>query len=132
MGFDTLSQGFGLVIGVQRNGDPNVYTGSSLSPVLVLNGAGAGYHEYELYYHAATGLADLWVDGSMRLNEIRGASGGWAGPGVSWGGGLEGMGSQANWSSISLAIIPEPSSVGLFCCAGLLFAIRLWRKRETW
>jgi hypothetical protein len=131
MAFSTGSQGFMVVIGVQPNGDPNIFTGSSLNPVLVLNGAGAGYHEYDLYYHAATGLSDLWVDGSIRVGGVRGTTpvaGPWS---VLWGGGLEGAGSQANWNSVSLAIVPEPSALGLLCCGGLLMGTRRWSKGVT-
>jgi len=128
VGFFTLSESFGLVLGVQGNGDPVVYV-SSLSPsgALFLNGAGAGYHEYELEYHAASGLADLWVDGSERLRDIRGKSGNlYATGAVLWGGGIDGSGSVANWNSVSLSIVPEPCTRDLFCLGGLLMGAGAW------
>jgi len=125
LAFYAGSQHFVLSFSLDANGDRVVYSHSSVSPVLLLNGAGAGYHDYKLYYHAGTGVADLWVDGSLRLNDIQGTSGGssWA---VWWGAGQSGGGNvnRVNWNSVSLAIVPEPSALGLLCVGGLLMAAR--------
>jgi hypothetical protein len=114
----------------QPDGDPIVSAESgppySLSPVFVLEGGGAGYHSYALAYSGATGQAGLWVDGVQRLTALPSVSGvyGWGG----YWGAVQGGSSEANWSSVTFAIVPEPSCLALFGCGGLVVWARWLRE----
>jgi hypothetical protein len=123
------SEKFVLGFDRQSNGDPVVNAESapsySLDPVFVFEGGGGGYHTYEIAYSAETRQAVLSVDGVKRVNELPSISGIW-GWGGYWGA-VQGSISQANWSSVTFAIVPEPSCLALFGCGGLLLCARCLR-----
>ena len=123
------SEKFVLGFDRQSNGDPVVNAESapsySLDPVFVFEGGGGGYHTYEIAYSAETRQAVLSVDGVKRVNELPSISGIW-GWGGYWGA-VQGSISQANWSSVTFAIVPEPSCLALFGCCGLLLCARCLR-----
>ena len=123
---------FPLDFGADSNGDPFVNFGnSSGTPRFVLAGAGSTYHNYQLRYSTTSGIADLWVDGVERFTGISGLSG-FSGWGLFWGE-LQGGNSAANWNYISFEIIPEPSSLALLGCGGVLLAghwLRRFRRRR--
>ena len=115
----------------QSDGDPVVSAESgppfSLDPVFVFEGAGPGYHTYELAYCAASASAALWVDGIERVNSLPSVSGAW-GWGGSWGA-VQGASSDANWSSVTFAIVPEPSLLALLGWGAVFLCPRLWCRR---
>ena len=130
-GLNTGQVSFYLHFGLDTNGDPSVQViGSSLSPVLALEGASSTYHNYQLVYSAAAGVATLRVDGLERLNGLSGGAG--SSPLLAFGGHeeLEPM-MQANWHLVSLQLIPEPSSLALLVLGGgSLWAGRCRRMRR--
>ena len=121
--FHTGSEYFLLYFGSLSNGDPAV---NFQSTQYVLNGAGSGYHNYELKYDTATELATLWSDGSPWVTGIQGA----ASPNSAslyWGIGQRNSSSSyyANWNEVELLAVPEPSSaVVLLIGGGVLFYVR--------
>jgi len=123
------SQRYGMTFELEPDGDPIVNTHSTLSPVLVLDGAGSGYHDYELAYDSATGQASLWVDGVERVTDITSVSGdfGW---GVIWGATIQGSVSEANWNHVSLEVVPEPSSLTLVGLGMSSLAVTLLHRRR--
>jgi len=109
--------------GADNTGSPVVRLGETSYTV---TGGDSGYHNYELMYSPQTENASLWVDGSylaetagfQSLNTAR----------FSWGGGQHPPGSAyANWSDVSLSIIPEPNSAALLWL-GALLSIFLHRR----
>jgi len=117
---------YSLWFAAQADGDPLVRAGAfARGPVFVMEGAGAGYHDYQLRYSYAAGNAELWVDGLMRLSGI--TSSGQSGISVlQWGEGQAGP-SRAHWNSVSFQVVPEPSSLGLML-VGLVLICRKWRR----
>ena len=103
---------YSLWFAAQADGDPIVRAGAFASgPVFVMEGVGAGYHDYQLRYSSIAGNAQLWVDGVMRLSGI--TSTGQSGTSVlQWGEGQAGP-SSSRWGSVSIQVVPEPSSFGL-------------------
>jgi len=124
LGLYTPSQRFEFSFDSQLDGDPVVSTG--FNPVFALEGGGPGYHDYQLFYHATTEQVALWVDGVERVSDITGTAGssGWGGL---WGA-AQGTDSQANWNRVSFEIIPEPSSLALLGCGGVLLCACLLRR----
>lgn len=117
------NQFFLLTFGAQSDGDPVVrIAGTSY----VLDGAGDGYHNYQLRNSAITGVTSFWVDGNQFLTEIAGSSNPFNTFSLAWGGGQRPGGSAyANWNEASLSVIPEPSSLLLLSLGGLgLVAVR--------
>jgi hypothetical protein len=127
VGVRTTSYIYNLWFATQPDGDPVVRAGAfATGPVFVLNGAGPGYHEYQLRYSHAAGSAELWVDGVMRISGI--ASSGLSGISeLEWGEGQAGP-SHANWNTVSFQVVPEPSSFGLLLLGFPLLAARCRRK----
>ncbi len=121
VGVDT----FGITVASGNNGDPFVPGGFTLT------GGGAGYHNYQVYYSSAAGTASIWVDGIERAHDyLYGISLPNGLSELQWGVGQGGP-SSANWSTVSLQIVPEPSALSLVLLAsgGLIF-IR-YRKRHS-
>jgi hypothetical protein len=105
--------------GTQPDGDPIVFLPTSIGPPLagltyVLDGAGPGYHMYELVYDPVFSSADLYVDGVKRLSDYTGLPSPNETPTVSWGAGSSGDTGQGNYNLVQFAIVPEPSTVTLF------------------
>lgn len=115
---------YNLWFAAKANGDPIVRAGAfAYGPVFVMDGVGAGYHDYQLRYSHTAGSAELWVDGVMRLSGI--TSSGPSGFSVlKWGDGQAGP-SSAYWNSVSLQVVPEPSSLSLMLI-GLSLIYRKW------
>jgi hypothetical protein len=124
--FVVNSEAFQLRFGAETNGDPIVFFGSSLAPLLVLNGTGSTYNNYQLRYGAATDTASLWVNGIEQISSINGPTGYGPGGGVFWGESQAGP-SGANWNLVSLSV-PEPSSMALILLGGGVLA---WCYRKS-
>ena len=128
VGMDSGQFGFRLSFGSAANGDPTVVvSGASLSPVLVLQGAGSTYHNYQLAYDSGLGTAQFWVDGVERFGNIAGAQGSSPAVYIACSHQIPAA-LQAKWNSVSVEIIPEPSSMALVVLGGVLFGIGLFRK----
>jgi hypothetical protein len=113
--FFTGSEMFSLYFGAASNGDPVVQVREnslSLSPVFVVTGAGATYNTYSLTYHAATDSADLWVNGTELYGGMSSARFDGT-PSFDWSGYQHASDVKANWSLVSLAVVPEPSAASL-------------------
>jgi hypothetical protein len=113
--------GVGLDFGAQTNGDPAIDLNYSEYD---FNGAGAGYHNYQVRFDATTDLATLWFDGIECLNDIPAS----ANPtSLVWGEVQRPSGASyyANWSEVSVFAAPEPST-GSFVLlgSGVLFFLR--------
>lgn len=122
-GFGNLA--FNLTFGAAANGDPIVQLTDNFQPgpAVTLSGVGSTYNTYSVLYHAATRSADLWADGTMLYSSVaRGTDP--SGPIVGWGGHQDVIPVQANWALVSLAIVPEPSTLSLALCAFLLLRLR--------
>lgn len=128
-GLITGSQEFLINIGANSAGDPVVEVNAPVFPAYTLTGAGPGYHNYQLRFDAAAQNASLWVDGTQRV-------GGFTGPyplpqgSLAWGGSQRGHPTiNADWSEVSLSIVPEPSAGSLLLCGGVLIFWRCARHR---
>jgi hypothetical protein len=121
----TGTQSFPLVfLGAQPDGDPILRVGNAQ---YTLEGAGAGYHNYQLTYDAQIGSAGLWVDGALLATGITGSPNPTAQ--FSWGGGQHPGSAYANWNEVSLWAIPEPSALALLTLGGGgWLAVRGWRR----
>jgi hypothetical protein len=127
VGVRTSDYIYNLWFTAQADGDPVVRAGAfATGPVFALEGAGAGYHDYQLRYSNAAGNAELWVDGVMRLSGITSSGqSGWSV--LQWGEGQGGP-SLSHWSSVSFEAIPEPSSLALLP-VGLFLILAAKRPR---
>jgi hypothetical protein len=116
--FHTGAKYFSLLFGALATGDPMVTLNGTR---YTLVGAGSGYHSYQLKYDSGMRQAGLWMDGSYVAD-----SAGFADPSsplLVWGADQHDVpAAHANWSEVSLSIIPEPSCVVLLCCGALLLA----------
>jgi hypothetical protein len=125
--FYTGTKYFSLLFGAESDGDPIVRVGGIEYD---LDGAGSGYHTYQLRYDAGTGLASLWVDGSHLANTA-----GSLNPSTAlfrWGCGQNPVGIiNANWNEVSLTIVPEPSTLALVGLGGFFFVVHLLRRRRS-
>jgi hypothetical protein len=146
----TATRRFDVALGLDANGDTAVVLPTSIDinifdvvttpgPSYTLTGSGSTYHTYQLVYDPITALADLYVDGVLRLQDYGGHTdflfpdGGLAWSAYSLG--------QANFSFVELASIPEPAAFLLVGLIALLstaghFAInsantRSWLKRPA-
>ena len=111
----TGSTVFYLRFGSTAGGDPTVQAATYLhsSPVITLDGAGSTYNDFRLVYDASENMTDLWINGVREYSGLPGASVETA-AGLQWSAGYQGsLTRQANWSLVSVEIIPEPSSIGL-------------------
>ncbi|HKI70653.1 MAG TPA: PEP-CTERM sorting domain-containing protein [Verrucomicrobiae bacterium] len=127
---------FRLYFGSTITGDPfveavNYGPGSPTNIIaqVTLTGAGSTYNNYQLVYDASARTASLWINGSKYVKSIALGQPNYGGA-VYWGclGAQEGY-AQANWNSVSLEIVPEPSSLSLlFLGGGLLLYDRRNRK----
>jgi len=103
----------------ESDGDPITHTRSSTRPVWVYSGGGSGYHDYQLQYHASSGVASLLVDGVERVSDITGEPG-WAWWGVIWGAYSQAShGSYSYWNTVTLTVVPEPASGTLLALGAL-------------
>jgi len=127
--FATGTEEFALGFGLMPNGDPLVRSYGA-GTTYVLAGAGPGYHSYLLKYQSLLGTASLWVDNVERLSNIS-AFGPSSVAFFRWGAGQSPDYATANWNLVSLKVVPEPSSVALSICAGLLLIAHATRRRRV-
>lgn len=115
--FATSEEYFFFRLGNQNDGDPIVRTGNQ---EFVFEGAGSGYHDFQIKYDAYTRLAELWFDGARFAAGLAGSS--YASRAqLTWGIGQHPPGSAAsNWSEVTLSVVPEPSCAALLCLGGAL------------
>lgn len=134
-GIATGTDFFSLFFGAQQDGDQSVRVlgNGSFTPDYILEGAGSGYHNYELRYSAANRTVDLWVDGAQIYNDLEGQPS-TSSPYLAWGGNnpfsnLETI--EGRWNLIELSVVPEPSTAALLVLGavltGLLRTSRLHR-----
>lgn len=122
--FDLGSMAYWLSYSVNASGDPVVdsYT---------LTGAGSTYNNYQLIYDASTETASLWVNNVEVNSDQPGFAYNYPAQ-LSWGEENQGGPFQANWSSVSLEITPEPSAISLlFLGGGFLIYVRIRNKKRS-
>ncbi|MDQ6630498.1 MAG: PEP-CTERM sorting domain-containing protein, partial [Verrucomicrobiota bacterium] len=127
----TGSDRFRIYFGALTNSNPVVQIlGSSLNPAAIFNVEGNGYHKYKLMFNASTGLADFWIDGLMRLNNLAGSHLASQNGSLGWSGYQHANTVLANWNEVSLIAVPEPSTLALFGLGSFFFvACRLHKRR---
>lgn len=131
--FDTGTRRFDIALGIDAQGDTVVSLPTSISvdpttgyyevpgQTYTLTGLGNDCHDYSLVYDPKTELADLFVDGTLRIS-------GYAGhtsfvtptPGLAFG---VSSGGQGDFNFVRLSTVPEASSVVLLGIGGLAFVI---------
>ena len=127
-GIDTALSDLGLEFGSDSNGNQMV-----LFPAVgeyTITGP-AAYNTYLIIYDAASSTASFWVNGTEKVSGISGFVPGSAA--LDFGGeDQETQGYQANWSSVSLEIIPEPSAgwLGVFGGGCLIYLNARWHRRR--
>jgi hypothetical protein len=128
--FETGTERFGILFGEESNDDPLVQVGgSSLSPVFVLNGAGSTYNNYQLIYDSTTDTAELWINGVEEISDVVSGPNITSFASLSWSDYQHLNSMDANWSLVSLQIVPEPSPSWLFLLgSGILIYVCRNRK----
>jgi hypothetical protein len=131
--FLTSSIAFLLSIGSEADGDPILWLqNDSGATALTAQGAGGGYHLYELIYDPATQLADVRLDGQHLADY----------PGfhpvilainppprdVRWGS-ISGDGTgAANYNLVQMELVPEPTALALLAPAAITLRLRRCRR----
>jgi hypothetical protein len=135
-GLDVGSEGhYRLYFGSAPNGDPYVayplLNYGDISNVINLPGAGSTYNNYQLIYDASADTASLWINGVEYANNISPLEPDYGFGAVDWGCGGSSTYAQANWNSISLEIVPEPStwSVIMLGSGVLIYVRRKWKRK---
>jgi hypothetical protein len=126
----TGSSSFGIIFGSDGNNDPIVGVGGKN---YVLNG-GSTYNNYQLVYDPGTETTSFWINGTEELSGILGQPEfGSSLAFLEWGGGYQNSGNfQANWNSVSLQIVPEPSTSWLILIgSGALIYIRNCNRKHS-
>jgi len=112
-------------LGAQSDGDPEVRVAETS---YALEGGGSGYHTYSLQYDALAFTADFYIDGVERLSDLAPSAAPYYRE-VWFGNGNNAVG-NANWSSVTFAIVPEPSTLGI-AFGALALSAAIWHKRRA-
>jgi hypothetical protein len=130
------SQQYGIYLGLNASGDtvvvlPTSITqngdGSFSAPGSTVTVPGHGYHLFQLFYHPATQLADLSVDGVTALQDYAGGTHFISVGAVAFG---EVSGGTDNYNLVQLAIgVPETTSLMLVGSVAGPLAMAIRRKR---
>ncbi len=138
--FSTGTQRFDIFLGLDINGDTVVFLPTSVDadgpgsshqghgPSYALAGTGNGYHTYTLVYDPITQLADLFVDGTLRIEDYAGNTTFITNSGLAFG---AASGGQANHTFVQVVSVPEPSSLTLIGVGGLAFTSFLGRRHRS-
>lgn len=129
---------FEIGLGVDGNGDTVVVLPTSIDPFgpdgsirtpgpsYTLAGLGSSYHTYQLVFNPETRVADLFVDGTERLQGYTGDPSFLDNKGLKFG---AFSGGQINFAQVQLASpVPEPSG-GAMMGVGVLLLIASWSAR---
>jgi hypothetical protein len=94
-------------------------------------GTGSTYNNYQLRYDAVTDLASFWMNGIDVVNDLTGIMS--ANPSyLEWGSNPDGAIGQANWSEVSLYVVPEPSAMTLILLgSGVCIYVRTRNKKYS-
>jgi len=142
---DTGGKRFLVSLGLDAAGDTvavlptsiTLGTGSAVlnyGPRFTLTGSGSSYHVYDLVFDPATSLADLYVDGTVRLQGYAGTT--------DYAGVFEGLnfgawsGGQGNFASVRLTApgappVPEPAVLAMLLAGLGLVGIATRRNRRA-
>lgn len=126
----TATRGFEIYVGTANN-NPQVYQWDSLGAHLIAaTTLGSGYHTYSLVAAAGDGAtADVLVDGNA-VATITGVAGTYANPSFGFGSYWSLAKFNADYSHVSLTVVPEPSTLILLCAGSLSLLAYAWRKRK--
>src|SRR5262249_16827986 len=128
LGLGLTAQG-DTVVGLANTIDTNGPGGSveGFGPSYTLTGLGNGYHTYSLLYSPASHLADLSVDGVIRIQGYAGTTESLSDPGFNF---LGLSGGQANFNFVQFSSVPEPPSMILLGVGGVLMVLRAYHRRQ--
>jgi hypothetical protein len=133
--YATATHRWYLVFGSQADGDPivrlvtNQPASAPSSYEYILEGQGAGYHEFDLRFNPANQLSNLYVDGVERITGYPGFAESGYGPLVGWGGGQSGSTGHAHYAEVTFSVVPEPSTwIAAIACSFML--THLLRKKR--
>jgi hypothetical protein len=127
-------------VGINSNGNAVVVLPNTLSvgPGLTvesfgasytLTGSGSVYHTYQLFFNPTTHVADLAVDGVVRLTDYTGNTSFFFETALNW---AAFSGGQSNFTFVRLqtGFVPEPSSVALLL-AGVAVVVGYVRSTRS-
>jgi hypothetical protein len=128
---DIIDRHFGLGIGSEADGDPVVrlMDGSVPPAEFTLQGAGPGYHLFEMIYNPATHLADVRID-SQHVADYAGYLSSLTVilHSVRFGG--DGEAGRGNYNLVQFEVVPEPGG-GAAVGTALLVAIAVRRRQRN-
>ena len=110
VGFHSGPTRWRMAFGSQADGDPTVQLLGGSNPVHVIDGAGAGYHLYELVFDPLSGSADLSVDGNEVLTNYIGGASSDSTSFVYFGSQNDNDTGRGRYSSVQFSVVPESSA----------------------
>ncbi len=129
MEFQTGTRRFRLIVTATDNGTLLV-SGDGI-PAFSLETNALDYHHYSIAYEAASNTAALWIDGIEWATDIQGAQITFPAATITFGASGESI-TYSHWNDVTLAIIPEPTTLPLLLGLGALLFVGVlrWRTRQ--
>ena len=127
------TRAYSMVFGSEADGDPiiTLVSDNDITPApgaqFTFDGAGSGYHSYELVFDPLSAAASLYVDGIERLSNYTGYDD--VGTIVGWGAGGSASLGQGNFAFVQFEVsaVPEPGSIVLSIMTACALAMH-WRR----
>jgi hypothetical protein len=112
-------------IAIHNNATTNLEVQIGLSAYYLINSAST-YNNFQLVYDPQMDSANLWVNGILAIGGITGQTGTLSSGGLFW----DVTSGQANWSLVSVAVVPEPSSMTIILLGSGVLAYVVKRKHR--